>query len=148
MPRWPVAKEAGWRCPECGRRFRQRTREHSCVVSTLESHLARASVDVRNTVAALQNALAIIGPHAVVPVKTMILLRATANFGGIVVRRECLHLEFMLPRALRDARIYKRQQLGPRRYSHHIRMASPADVDEKIVNWLRESYQLVAHSSA
>jgi hypothetical protein len=50
----------------------------------------------------------------------------------------------MLSRPLHDTRIHKRQQIGPRRYSHHIRMTSPADVDEKIINWLRESYRSVA----
>ncbi len=134
----------GWQCPKCGRRFRQRTSEHSCVVTTLATHLARASAEVKNTVAVLQDALAAIGPHATVPVKTMILLRATANFGSIVVRRECVHLEFVLTRALDHARIYKRDSLGPRRYTHHVRLASPADVDEQVVSWLRESYRSVA----
>ncbi len=144
MARRPVAKEAGWRCSECGRRFRQRTREHSCGVSTLATHLARASADVKNTVAALQDALSTIGPHAVVPVKTMILLRATANFAGIVVRRDCVRLEFVLTRSLDHARIHRRDPLGPRRYTHHIRLASPADVDDKLVSWLGESYLVVA----
>jgi hypothetical protein len=74
----------------------------------------------------------------------MILLRATANFGGLVVRRDCVHLEFVLPRALDHARIHKRDSLGPRRYTHHVRLRSPADVDAEIIDWLRESYQSVA----
>lgn len=113
---------------------------------TLATHLARASADVKNTVAVLQDALADIGPHAVVPVKTMILLRAAANFAAIVVRRDCVHLEFVLTRALDHVRIHKRDSLGPRRYTHHVRLASPADVDAEVVSWLRESYQVVARS--
>jgi hypothetical protein len=133
----------GWRCPTCGRRFRQRTREHSCAVATLASHLERASPDVKQTFIALQDALAEIGPHGLVPVKTMILLRATANFGNIVVRRQCLHLEFVLGRSLDHGRIDKRQPLGPRRWTHHMSLTSPADVDAQVVRWLRESYQTV-----
>jgi hypothetical protein len=144
MARRPVANAPGWQCPACGRRFRQRTREHSCVVTTLATHLARASTDVKNTVAALQDALAAIGPHATVPVKTMVLFRATANFAGLVVRRDRVHLEFVLPRALESARIHKRDSLGPRRYTHHVRLVSPADIDRELVSWLRESYQSVA----
>jgi hypothetical protein len=140
------AVDDGWQCPTCGRRFRQRTREHSCVVTTLAAHLARASADVKDTMSVLQDALTAIGPHATVPVKTMILLRATANFGGLVVRRDCVHLEFVLPRALAHARIYKREPLGPRRYTHRVRLTSPADVDGQLVEWLRESYQSVAGS--
>jgi hypothetical protein len=113
-------------------------------VTTLAAHLARGSADVKSTVSVLQDALAAIGPHATVPVKTMILLRATANFAGLVVRRDCVHLEFVLPRALDHARIYKRDSLGPRRYTHHVRLASPAEVDGQLIEWLRESYQSVA----
>jgi hypothetical protein len=147
MARRPTAKAEGWRCPQCGRRFRQPAREHSCTVNTLAAHLDGASPDVKNTVAALQDALASIGPHAIVPVKTMILLRASANFGGIVVRRHWLFLEFMLARSLSDARIHKSERFG-RRYSHHVRLASPADVDDQIVGWLRESYRTVARATS
>jgi hypothetical protein len=146
MPVRPSDRSAGWRCPRCGRRFRQRTREHSCSITSLAAHLARASTEVKDTFDALENALAAIGPHAVVPVKTMILLRATANFAGVVVRRDCLHLEFALGRPVDHSRIDKRQQFGPRKHTHHVRLTSPADVDEQIVGWLRESYRTVVET--
>jgi uncharacterized protein DUF5655 len=146
MPVRRSARPAGWRCPRCGRRFRQATREHSCDVTSLAAHLARASVPVKATFEALEQALAAIGPHAVVPVKTMILLRATANFAGVMVRRECLRLEFVLERPVDHARIDKRQQFGPRRHTHHIRLTSPGDVDAQVVSWLRESYRTVAEA--
>jgi hypothetical protein len=137
------ANPTGWRCPRCGRRFRQPTREHSCTVTALATHLDRASTDVKKAFHALADALATIGPHAVVPVKTMILLRATANFAGVVVRRDCLHVEFTLDRPLDHARTYKRQPFGPRRYTHHVRLTRPADVDQQVIRWLRESYGAV-----
>ena len=131
----------GWRCSQCGRRFRQRTREHSCEVRTLEAHVERASPAVKDTLGALLDVLATFGPHAIVPVKTMILLRAAANFGGVVVRRDALHLEFMLPRALHHVRIHKSDRLGPRKYTHHTRLTSPSAVDAEIIGWLREAYE-------
>ena len=145
MPARPSAKSAGWRCPRCGRRFRQATREHSCTVTSLASHFTHASSEVKGAFDALQNAIASIGPHAVVPVKTMILLRATANFAGVVVRRECLHVEFVLERSVEDARIYKRQRFGAR-YTHYVRLTQPAEVDRQLVGWLRESYQTVVRA--
>ena len=116
-------------------------------MGTLASHLERGSTEVKNTFTALQTALATVGPHGVVPVKTMILLRATANFGGVVVRRDCLHVEFVLTRSLDHGRIHKRQPLGPHRYTHHVRLTSPADVDDQLIAWLRESYQSVVRDN-
>ena len=63
----------GWRCPQCGRRFLQRTREHSCDVRSLDLHLARASDEVKHTFDKLQAILDRLGPLGIVPVKTMIL---------------------------------------------------------------------------
>ena len=124
-------KTSGWRCPQCGRRFVQRTREHSCEVRTVEMHLSRASAEIRSTFDKLLTVLERFGPHGVVPVKTMILLRGTANFAGIVVRRDSLNVNFLSRRAYRHARIHKAGRLGTK-YEHHIRLTSPADVDAPI----------------
>ena len=61
--------------------------EHSCEVRSLEAHLERASPLVRETFQALSEVLDEIGPHGVVPVKTMILLRGVSNFGAVTIRR-------------------------------------------------------------
>jgi hypothetical protein len=105
-------------------------------------HLQHASAEVKSTFDKLKEILDGLGPHGVVAVKTMILLRGTANFGGIVVRRASLDLSFVTSRMQRHARIHKSEQVGPRKFAHHTRLASPAEVDAQIVSWLREAYQL------
>jgi hypothetical protein len=110
---------------------------------TLGAHLDRASPAVRQTVEAIQVCLTRIGPHALVPVKTMILLRSSANFGALVVRRDAVHVEFVLSRPIEHPRIGKRQPYGPRRHSHHVRLTSPHEVDAELAGWLRESYCVV-----
>jgi hypothetical protein len=137
-----TSKEEGWRCPTCGRRFVRRPHEHSCDVRSLEAHLERASPPVRETFQALRDALDKIGPHGVVPVKTMILLRAVSNFGGVTVKRDALDLEFASPRALSHARIRKSQQLGPTRFTHHVRLTGPRDVDASVARWLKAAYEM------
>ena len=137
-----TGKEEGWRCPTCGRRFVRRPHEHSCEVRSLEAHLERASPAVRETFDALCEVLRTIGPHGVVPVKTMILLRAVSNFGGVTIKRDALDLEFSSSRALSHARIRKSQQFGPTRFSHHIRLTGPGDVDASVARWLKAAYAL------
>jgi hypothetical protein len=102
---------------------------------------------VKEIAEALFETLNGIGPHAVVPVKTMILLRATSNFAGLVVRRETLDLEFMLPRAVAHRRIRKSARLGPSKYSHHTRLTSTTDVDATLKAWLREAYELCVRAT-
>lgn len=116
-------------------------RYHSCAVAAVAQHFERAPDALKRTFAAIEEALAQIGPHSIVPVKTMILVRATANFASVVVRKDALQVEFLLRRPLEHPRIHKRQQLGPTRYAHHVRLTAPEQVDAEIVSWLRESYQ-------
>ena len=84
--------------------------------------------------------LARLGPHAVVPLKTMIVVRATANFASLVVRRETLEVGFILPRTFAHPRIHKTERLGPEKYAHHTRLSSKGDFDAELARWLREAY--------
>lgn len=146
MPNVRQPSSAGWRCPQCGRRFRQRTREHSCDVRSLASHLDRASPPVKELATVVLDTLADIGPHAVVPVKTMIVVRAASNFAGLVMRRNSVDVAFFLPRMLNSTRIHKIEKVGPSKYAHHTRLTSIGDVDAQLIKWLREAYEVGARN--
>ena len=133
-----------WRCPECGREFRQGTREHSCEVTSLSHHLDRGSAAVREAYRALIELLDAIGPFRVVPVKTMLVLSVVRNFGGITVRKESLDLGFFLAHRLDHPRVHKIESLSPRKYAHHVRVGAPEEVDSEIAEWLREAYAIGA----
>jgi uncharacterized protein DUF5655 len=147
MAKTASRQDAGWRCPQCGRRFRQRTREHSCDVRPLAAHLDRGSAQVQEIAADVLDVLARLGPHGVVPVKTMILVRATSNFGGLIVRRDALDVRFILPRPLSHGRIRKTERMGPSKYAYEVRLLSAADVDAQLKGWLREAYDVAAEAA-
>ena len=95
---------------------------------------------MRKAFSVLTGVLDRLGPHELVPVKTMILLSATANFGGVVVRRGSLDLGFFLTRRLQHPRVNKVERLSPRKFAHHVHLSGPAEVDQEVVAWLTEAY--------
>lgn len=97
---------------------------------------------MRATFEALREALTAIGPHGIVPVKTMILLRAVGNFGGVTIRRDALNLQFFLRRALTHARIHRSEDYGDARFTHHVRLTGPDEVDASVARWLKEAYDM------
>ena len=131
-----------WQCPECGRQFPRRTREHSCQITTVESHLAKTSPELRATFAALQEALASIGPVKTTPLKTMITFSLERNFGGVTITKSRLDLGFFLTRRLHHDRITRVEQLSPTKVAHHVDLLSPSDVDAELVAWLAEAYAI------
>jgi len=92
--------------------------------------------------------IARLGPHAVVPLKTMIVVRAGSNFASLVVRRDSLDVGFILPRTLSNGRIHKTEKLGPTKYAHTTRVSSSADVDIQLREWLRQAYESVTARDA
>ena len=78
----------------------------------------------------------------IVPVKTMILLRAAANFGSIVIRSHWLELGFISDRVINHVRVHRSERVGPRKYAYRVRLQSPGDVDAQIASWLDEAYRL------
>lgn len=131
--------EAGWQCPACGRRFLRRTKEHSCAVTSIEDHLARADAPVRAAFDALMSMLGRVGSFHLIPVKTMITLAVDRNFGGIVVRRSRLDVGFFLARLETGPRITKVEKLSARKIAHHVDVRSAADVDAQLEEWFREA---------
>lgn len=140
MKRTPK-QEAGWRCPDCGRPFRQRTIEHSCDVRSVSAHLEKASPEVRSSFETLRRLLERCGAHELIAVKTMIVFNAGVNFGGIVVRRSWLDVGFFLARPLSSRRIQRSERLSASKFVHHVRISSPDEVDGEIESWLREAYE-------
>jgi hypothetical protein len=131
---------SGWQCPDCGRRFIHRTREHSCDLTSLESHLSRTSLEVREVFRAIRGLLDKFGPYKITPVKTMILLSTKSNFGGITFTKSRLDIGLFLFREVRHERIHKIEPVSPRKLAHHIRLSSVAQVDMQLEQWLSEAY--------
>jgi hypothetical protein len=130
-----------WQCPTCGREFRQRTREHSCQIGTLDDHLVKLPIAIQQTVHAIRAILDGCGPCQFLPLKTMITLRGVRNFGGITLTRARVDLGFFLHRPIVSRRMHRVERYGTK-FAHHIHLTSPAEVDADVADWLRESYAL------
>ena len=136
------AKPTNWRCPQCGRQFARKSQAHSCQVSGIETHLGKASPEALEIYAVLEKALRELGPYTAVPTKTQINLMARTSFGGFTIRKDSIVLGFALTREIEHPRLIWTLQLSPRTYAYKVRLSSPADVDGKLREWLREAYQL------
>jgi hypothetical protein len=134
---------SGWKCPKCGRTFRQRTREHSCTITSVEEHLERTSPEVSKAFRAILDVVERLGPVPVriLPLKTMIVFATHSNFGGVTFTRARLDLGFFLDVALRHRRIRKAERISPRKVANHIHISTAAEVDAEVERWLSEAYE-------
>ncbi len=82
------------------------------------------------------------GAVKVEPKKTSIHLSNKGGFAGVYVRKSCLSLELNLHHKIKNKRIQKAEQASANRYHHTIQVNSPAEVDEELIGWLKEAYEL------
>jgi hypothetical protein len=110
----------------------------------VDDHFHGRSPELRGLFDALRAKLERSGPLRVDAVKSTINLISTHHFGGIAVRRDHLRVGFILDHAIDAGRIARVERVGPRRFSHHIVLRSPADLDAEVLAWLAESQALQA----
>lgn len=84
------------------------------------------------------------GPVKVEPKKTSIHLMNRYSFTNVVVRKNCLNLEIYLNHKVKSKRLAKVDQASANRYNHLITLQSPSDIDDELMGWMKEAYDLKA----
>lgn len=82
------------------------------------------------------------GVVKVEPKKASIHLVNRFSFTGIFVRKNCLNLEIQMNHKLKSKRFSKAEQVSANRYIHTVTIQSPAEVDEELLVWMKEAYDL------
>jgi hypothetical protein len=98
--------------------------------------------NVRATYDRLIAALQQIGDVKVSPKQTSIHLEKTSGFAGVHPRKTAFNLEFRTDYAINDPRIARTQQLSARRFEHTVKLEQESDVDDQLLKWLKDAYEL------
>jgi len=131
-----------WRCPKCGRRFVTKNLWHSCARHTLAEHFAGKPPILRRTFQRFASAARSCGPVTVYAQKTRIVIQARVRFAGAVVRRDWLDAGVWLKRRAHHPRLLRIESFGPAGYGLHFKLTHPDDVDEALLNLIREAYDI------
>ncbi|HYJ78723.1 MAG TPA: DUF5655 domain-containing protein [Longimicrobiaceae bacterium] len=129
-----------WHCPACGRPFASHGQPHSCVVATVEQHLAGKGAPAAALYHRFAGAVEACGPVMLAPAKTRIGFQVRMIFSAVTVRRDRLDAHVVLARRLEHPRFRKVESISPRNHVHHFRIRAPEEVDAEVMEWLREAY--------
>ena len=111
---------------------------------TVRSHFEGKDASVRQIYDRILKATEKFGPVAEEPKKTSIHLVNKTAFAGVATRKSAMVLTIKSDRKLPSPRIHKSEQTSARRFHHEVKLASPADVDSELLNWLKDAYALSA----
>lgn len=82
------------------------------------------------------------GEVKVAPKQTSIHLEKNSGFAGVHPRKAYFNLEFRTDYKIDDPRITRMQQLSAKRFEHTVKLERESDVDDQLLGWLRDAYNL------
>jgi hypothetical protein len=135
-----TGKRPLWYCPRCGRPFVTANLWHSCVVVSLEEHLARVPPLIRVTYRSFEEMVRDIGPITIAPVKTRIAFIGRMRLGGCRLQQRAVAAAFILRRRIDSPRFDRVEQYGPRAFGYYLKLRRPQDVDAELRTWFEEAY--------
>jgi hypothetical protein len=117
---------------------------HSCVVVTVEEHLARVPPPVQDLYRRFERLVLATGPGIeVVPVKTRIAFMVRMRFAGCVLQRRAIRIGLIMPERIDSARIARHETYGrPTPIGHYLRVHDPSELDDELAGWVAEAYEL------
>jgi hypothetical protein len=140
----PTKQRPLWRCPKCGERFVTKNLWHSCGKHTLEELFSRSEPHVLPLFKQFAKMVRACGPVHMIPQKTRVVFQVRVRFAGAYPRKSYFLAGFALPYRADDPRFVKIETYAPHFQGHTLRVASEADLDDKVQGWLREAYKVGA----
>jgi len=88
--------------------------------------------------------IATCGEYHLAPAKTRIAFLARVRFAGITsISEKGMTCSFAFPHALQSRRFTKVSEVVPGWWVHRLRITDPAELDDEVQAWIRESYRLM-----
>jgi hypothetical protein len=129
-----------WSCPRCGRRFAHKEQLHSHDTSDLDVHFADRPDRLRASFDKLIGSLP--SDVQIDALRTVIVLSAATTFSFITVQSRRLLVGVFLDRHLETPRVVRVEVVSPRKITSVVAVRGPDDVDDELLRWLRQAYEL------
>jgi len=131
-----------WTCPDCGRKFKNTNQDHSCLITDLESHFIGKDQIVIYTFEKLKSVVMAFESVRLNPVKNAVLFSVKSHLLAVKPKKQFLDIEFVLDEPVEGFPIHKTVQASKNKWAHFVRLGSPEEVDEQLINWLRSAHRL------
>jgi hypothetical protein len=131
-----------WTCPNCERTFTRNKQWHSCEKHELVSLFIDKPQFIRDLYDHLIKEVEKIGPMEVHVSKWNITLRHSSTFMSIFPEKKDLALAIVCDKPIDDFPIYDSHQYSKQRWSNHVKIEEPGEIDSQLLGWIRDAYFL------
>ena len=132
-----------WICPVCKKEFEQRMQPHTCARVPVDVHFQGKPPIIRMIYDRLIQEANRFGRITVNPTESSIEVKSSATFLTIRPLADRAEIEFFLRRVEDREPITSSTRISRERVLHTATLDNIMQVKERLVGWLRESYDLV-----
>lgn len=131
-----------WECPECGRLFSRNRQAHSCESYDLKPLFMKSKEGVRELYDILMKKVGEFGAVDPRVGPYNVSVRNLSTFLNIMPERDHLTISFVRDEPLDEFPIYQTYQRSAKKWSNHLKIESPDEIDEQLINWIKDAYDL------
>ena len=134
------APGAHWTCPECGRSFARANQRDVCGTWTVEQHLEGKPPHALDLYRRFVELVEACGPFAYAPTRNQIGFQVRRIFAGVRLTGRGLEGYLDLARRVESPRFRHVAPYTKHLHVHHFVLREPAELDDELAGWVRESY--------
>ena len=131
-----------WKCPKCGREFSKKNQWHSCVSISIDEHFKNKPPILKKVFNVLQKEVEKFGRIRIDIVQTSINIGGKSHCISLFVLKESLKVDFLLKRRIQSPRFTRVRGPTNNYYTYTLKLKDLSDVNEELIDWLNESYNL------
>ncbi|MFX1569288.1 MAG: DUF5655 domain-containing protein [Promethearchaeota archaeon] len=131
-----------WKCPKCKREFSKRNQWHSCVSISINEHFEGKAPLQKKIYNVLQKEIEKFGQIRIDAVQTSINIGGKYHFLSLFVLKESLKIDFILERRIQNPRFTRIRGPTNGYFTYTLKLNDLTDVNNELINWLRESYNI------
>ena len=129
-----------WICASCNRLFSAENKQHSCIVTDLQSHFINKPSNLQLVFQKIITNLEIFGSVDISPVKNAIIISARSTFMAIKPRKKYLEIEFVLNEERDEFPVYKTVRYTKLKFAHFVRVENPVEIDQGFLDTIHQAY--------
>lgn len=134
-----------WKCPVCKKEFAKTNQSHKCEIVKVETIFLNKDVGLFNIYKDLLHKLKTKGNRKITTSRKAITIYTNSRkaFLGIEPKKTFLDIWFLLDRKVDEFPVFKILQPSKNKFGHFARLYDKKDIDEVLIKWIEESYDLM-----
>ncbi len=132
-----------WKCPDCGRNFRQLHQPHSCGIVPIEKHFIGKPEGLRLAFEKILAEVSTFGHIQVTSLNGAIMFAGASSFLAFKTRKAYAELELLSDTEINEFPVYKTIKVSKSRVALFVRIQSVEEVDQQLLRWIKNVWQAV-----